>query len=484
VKNHVDLPLRKIKEVQSTTAVAITASETSSTIHQTTSSFSLAKQLSPKSPLFVLSLPNSGSLALYRYFRCAGLSVEEIGKYFTNRREGTKIRDLETIGSCIHQNQQQKKQSLLAGCGNFKVWLDMHVTRKSLCHFLAMTDDGLEILASSYPNATILQVKRNPQEWYKTLSYDSIQRWRDLCQSSHPSVTFPYFNSGQEEWFEFYNQYLERIQTFIRRHPGLLYVEISLDQARESALTLQKHLGVDPQCWYDSISRPDVVPPRPNDITYPLLVTALSKSGTTTVHDYFTCGLGGGTSIHTWTKNRTTKEPLWIGACMEHNLKMNRPLLEDCSYYKVWSDIQYLDKEKGSSWSLGRCFVPSFEQNGGLQAFARDYPYGTLLHVVRNATAWSQSAHCYNNLANRWSRAKDCSGFPPPNSKEEAWVNFYQQHTAWVRRFAKEHSTLTYIEIQLEDPQTPVILEQAFGIPTYCWGHSNENRKIATLEVP
>jgi hypothetical protein len=55
---------------------------------------------------------------------------------------------------------------------------------------------------------------------------------------------------------------------------------------------------------------------------------------------------------------------------------------------------------------------------------------------------------------------------------------FYNWHTEHVRKFAKAHPSMTYIEVSLESSDTAQQLEEAIGIPAHCWGHANKNTRI------
>ena len=55
------------------------------------------------------------------------------------------------------------------------------------------------------------------------------------------------------------------------------------------------------------------------------------------------------------------------------------------------------------------------------------------------------------------------------------WVAFYENYRNYVRRFALEHPSLTYVEIPL-DSNTGYELEQRTGIQRECWGHSNTGK--------
>jgi hypothetical protein len=56
-------------------------------------------------------------------------------------------------------------------------------------------------------------------------------------------------------------------------------------------------------------------------------------------------------------------------------------------------------------------------------------------------------------------------------------IAFYHFQVQHVREFAKNHPSLTYIEIQLENDDNGRILEEATGVSRECWGHSNVNKR-------
>lgn len=244
--------------------------------------------LRPESPLFVFGLPNSRSLVFRRFFKCAGLPASDVGRHFTpngKQREGSIIRrDQEegTIGSCMRHNLKGGRPTLYQ-CGNFKVWLDMDVARMGQCYYLSIAIGGLKALAVGYPQATILHVKRDPNIWYETLSHDIRHQWHDMCQPYHPDVKFPAGNSSKGEWIKFYHAHVDRIRTFAQEHPSLHYIGISLDlyRANETALALQEQLGVEPQCWHDSIISQEfnITQPRqrPSDRSDPFLISTLAQ---------------------------------------------------------------------------------------------------------------------------------------------------------------------------------------------------------------
>lgn len=466
--------------------------------HHPSSSFS--SLFTPERPLFVLGLPeSSGSSALKRYFQCAATDEQQqndfVGQYWTSTKltittaKGkikTNPQRIE-IGTCMKNNLDKAEAEAekaaksnntivsvdpLKGCGNYSIWLDMDVTRfDNKCYVPSLAQNGLNSLATQYPNATILLVKRNPLDWYNTtLSYDIRQYWSLMCnQPWHFPITFPNPNSTQKEWVHFYQWHYHHVKSFVQAHPTLQYIEIDLDDdnVNVTGQTLQQQLGIPSTCWKKSISTTTrEKQQRPNDITYPLFVAALPKSGTSTVHDYFTCGLGKGIAAHKWSVHETLHQHVEIGRCWQKNIQHQKPMLHECGKYRIWSDHGYVGK---------KCWYP--ELHGGLQAFYNSYPYGTIFNVIRNATSWYKSAKRWNgDLTERWSKAI-CNGFPKPNSTQEVWEHFYMNYTESIRQFVHDHPTISYVEIQLESNETSKQLEDIFGFPKDCWGHANKNKQ-------
>ena len=53
-------------------------------------------------------------------------------------------------------------------------------------------------------------------------------------------------------------------------------------------------------------------------------------------------------------------------------------------------------------------------------------------------------------------------------------MEFYSWYLKHVRLFAKDHPSITFIEVSLDSEDTPKILEDKIGIPSECWGHIHE----------
>ena len=203
-------------------------------------------------------------------------------------------------------------------------------------------------------------------------------------------------------------------------------------------------------------------------IPSPVFVTGLPKSGTTSIWKYFLCGLGAGQAAHQWAQvdnGKGEKEQVRLGKCLKQNVKHDKPLLEGCGDYLVWTDMGII--------APGTCFYPSV--HGGLEALYKDYPQATLLSVVRDIESWVNSTTEFNNLWDRWIDNK-CDKFPGKGSTHEDFAKFYDWHTEMVRQFAKDHPSMTYIEVTLEGNDTGQILEEKTGINASCWVHSKTKK--------
>ena len=51
----------------------------------------------------------------------------------------------------------------------------------------------------------------------------------------------------------------------------------------------------------------------------------------------------------------------------------------------------------------------------------------------------------------------------------QGWLDFYDWHNDMVRQFAKDHPSLTYIEVKLEDDNLGKVMEEKLGVTAECW---------------
>jgi len=213
-------------------------------------------------------------------------------------------------------------------------------------------------------------------------------------------------------------------------------------------------------------------PAKKMKVGYPIFVASFSKSGTTSTFYAFSCYLGFDYVAHRWTNDaRKRGAPELIGRCVEQNVEEHKPPFEGCgidgrtnqSQTVVWSDTSYIGGPHG-------CYHPPLD---ALDEIWEAYPHATLLLVRRNATAWYHSANSRRAaFIQKWTAR--CPQMPNQR-KEDVWVEFYHNYTQRVRDFAQARrragKPMTYVEVELESPDTGRILEEEMGLPRSCWKH-------------
>lgn len=212
------------------------------------------------------------------------------------------------------------------------------------------------------------------------------------------------------------------------------------------------------------------ISPSPLDnmqVPFPIFVASLPKSGTTSIARYFYCGKIW--TAHTFVNTQDGKQ-LRVGECFQKNMNSGRPPLENCGRYHVYSDAGFI---RGN-----RCFYPSVH---GLQAFYDAYPKATILLVKRDSHAWLNSIKKWKGgaLLRKWANA--CDQFPAKKATDEDIESFYEGHAASIRKFVKDHPSLTYVEINLESSDIGQQLQESIGVNASCWGHHNSHEKRIRL---
>ena len=151
------------------------------------------------------------------------------------------------------------------------------------------------------------------------------------------------------------------------------------------------------------------------------------------------------------------------GDCIQQNILAGNPPFQRCGGYDVWSDTGTADEN--------HCFFPSLH---ALDEIFESYPNATILMVIRNSKDWLESI-------SRWRKGKlkshlrNCT-FPNFEFNPNDLISFYDRHTEAIRSFAREHPSMTYIEVDLEAPETALILEARIGIPAFCWRHCHPDQ--------
>jgi len=445
-------------------------------------------------PVFVLSFPNSGQLTIIRYFKCGGLHdgiPESLGRRWSTYHQDKPLYGKWQMGRCIAYNleknaygEDNNNSNPLEGCGTFRVWTEMESCQRihtgqdrRQCFFPSLYTGFLERLLKTYPQATIINVIRNPNDWYDTLPKRYQERWSRWCNHRHHDIIFP-SGYNKTEWLQVYEAHHERIRRVVRAHPTATLMEIRLGDWTKKAfytVELSKHLGIFQYCWLRESLQPAL---DKSDIRFPVFNLALPKSATSSIHEYLNCGLGSKEGAHQWiipdsygkSKTEDSHDPITVAHCMQNNLQPQggKDILDGCGDTLHFSDIGVIRKDTG-------CFYPSMSSEW-YDALVRDYPGATIMNVVRDPEAWYRSAERWNNLTARWSLRCPEGMFPPQGASQEEWIRFYNNHTETIREVAKKNPSLTYIELKLDDAtKMKSVLNQYFGFRESCLGHSNDN---------
>lgn len=179
------------------------------------------------------------------------------------------------------------------------------------------------------------------------------------------------------------------------------------------------------------------------------------------------------------------------GSCVLENMQEERPPLEGCGGYQVWSQFD-VETSDPFSW-----FLP---QHHALPLLHDSYPNAAIiLHRRQKAEDWAESILHWHSVTTRlfetfqldMIRAKDLA--PVPNKityksllsdmqdslnrvmSEDEWkrkhkllVRVYNQHTLKVKQFADEYNH-PFLEVIVDDDSLGTKLEEAFQLSASCW---------------
>lgn len=203
----------------------------------------------------------------------------------------------------------------------------------------------------------------------------------------------------------------------------------------------------------------------------PIISLNFPKSATLTMRQFFKCG--GVTSIHTSSQQGR------LGICMMENMLADNPPMQNCDTHRRQGKTDKIGFISDIGLQGPPCFYSSLH-DGGLEGIAKHYPDSTILLVTRNSTSWHKSIKKWGTLLNRWKRVCGFDGslhgeqvqywndLYKSESKENYWAQFYNSHTQKIREFVLKHKSLTYVEVELEDPKMGDLLEYYTGIPSTC----------------
>jgi hypothetical protein len=187
-------------------------------------------------PIFVASLPKSGTTSIARYFYCGKIWTAHT---FVNTQDGKQLR----LGECFQQNMDRGKPPL-DNCGRYHVYSDAGFIRGDRCFYPSV--HGLQAFYDAYPTATILLVKRDSKAWLNSIKKWKggalLKKWAGTCDQ------FPAKKATDDEMEQFYEWHAANIRTFADDHPSLTYVEFNLESTGVDQ-QLQETIGVNASCW-------------------------------------------------------------------------------------------------------------------------------------------------------------------------------------------------------------------------------------------
>ena len=146
------------------------------------------------------------------------------------------------------------------------------------------------------------------------------------------------------------------------------------------------------------------------------------------------------------------------------------PLLHVPEEVEVFSDIHVTLSGKWHKLALWPAFSPVF-----LQTLRQYHPELIILLNTRNAQDWVSSIRRWKDLRKRIIKA-DLPFLPSgQGSKDEELAQWIEGHNNRVRElFAGDPY---FIEVAIEDENTPDILSERLGIKLNWWGIENANKK-------
>jgi hypothetical protein len=214
-------------------------------------------------PIFVASLPKSGTTSIWQYFQCGGhaashqwikvledeLLVEQLGNVASNVTNAvTASSSSMQSGACIRRNIARKRPPF-AECGQSPVLTDTGFANFAFgpgqadCYYPSM--DALEAIYESYPTATVLLVVRQTASWLTSMQAHGegslLLRWKN-CNLTRRAGLSPDNVTGFYEW------HTRHVRNFCASHPSLTYVEAVLEDASVGAY-LQERIGIPASCW-------------------------------------------------------------------------------------------------------------------------------------------------------------------------------------------------------------------------------------------
>jgi hypothetical protein len=218
---------------------------------------------------------------------------------------------------------------------------------------------------------------------------------------------------------------------------------------------------------------------KPNELKLPtpIMVMGLMKAGTTSVYGYFKCGLDPAHSelSHYDCKPDSHIDPEHIGmACgkrIRRNLTKNKkPAFSTMDQFDLYAELDAQELQGGMT-------LPQWEF---LAEIHDQFPNATWILNLRDPSKWLDSVNRWKDLRQRFIDNPFLPDLPRGEGAEDNdMLDFYDAQAQRVRDFVATHPSHTLVEVQIDSPDAGHVMENAFGIPSACWGNRNMNNGSA-----
>ncbi len=182
-----------------------------------------------------------------------------------------------------------------------------------------------------------------------------------------------------------------------------------------------------------------------------VFVVGLPKSGTTSLDAYFKC--------NNISSSHQICDGVPCALCIRRNLDADRPPLFGCNRSIAYTQLDW----EFSDSAFKMCFFPQRD----LRPFHEHYPFSTFVLNLRPALHWINSVNNWGTLRERLRR---CNLTQMDLTDDANMIRFYNEHTKYVRQFAREHShRLVEVDIESSSPPFP-------GAEPKCYAQRNSNK--------
>ena len=229
----------------------------------------------------------------------------------------------------------------------------------------------------------------------------------------------------------------------------------------------------------------------------PILVVGLPKAGTSSLFHFFRCNSLSSQHFYCCKEQNSTLYQSgagYVSTCMLNNLEDasgSRSILQGCgdSLYQAFTELngpRPYDENISSNNPIGpRIFLP---QQFELERLYKQFPRATWILNQRGVGSWVDSvlrwggegedtngSSLKSQLVNEY-HVQYGTDLEPKN--EHAFLEWlYRNHTDTVKRFVQDHSTISLVELDIEDSNAGRALGEALGLEAFCWNKYNRNDK-------